>query len=100
MQFAKNVAVNMDGETRNVDVRLPGEGKSNSHVARPVHQIIKMIKWIRTSECQKGTLLSSTCPQGGSVRGGADTHRGTSLIRNNPPVGPFTRPMSRALWWC
>ena len=32
-----------------VDVRLPGKGNSNSHGARPVHLIITMIKWIRTS---------------------------------------------------
>ena len=32
---------------RKVDVRLPGKG--NSHGARPVHLIITMIKWIRTS---------------------------------------------------
>jgi len=24
--------------------------------------------------------------------------RGTSLIRNRPPVGPYSRPMHRALW--
>jgi len=34
---------------RKVDVRLPGKGNSKSHGARPVHQIITMIKWIRTS---------------------------------------------------
>jgi len=28
---------------RKVDVRLPGEGNSNSHDARPVHLIITMI---------------------------------------------------------
>ena len=40
----------MDSTTpRKVDVRLPGKGNSNSHGARPVHQIIKMIQWIRTS---------------------------------------------------
>jgi hypothetical protein len=33
-----------------VDIRLPKEkGNSDSHGARPVHQIISMIKWIRTS---------------------------------------------------
>ena len=32
-----------------VDVRLPGEGNSNSYGARPVHLIITMITWIRTS---------------------------------------------------
>ena len=34
---------------RTVDVRLPGKVNSNSHGARPVHLIITMIKWIRTS---------------------------------------------------
>jgi len=34
---------------RKVDVRLPGKGNSNPHGARPVHLIITMIKWIRTS---------------------------------------------------
>ena len=27
----------------------------------------------------------------------AHSVRGTSLIRNNPPVGPYSRPMPRAL---
>ena len=26
-------------------------------------------------------------------------YRGTSLIRNSPPLGPCSRPMPRALWW-
>ena len=26
-------------------------------------------------------------------------YRGTSLIRNIPPLGPYSRTMSRALWW-
>ena len=34
---------------RKVDVRLPGKGNSNSHGARPVHLIFRMIKWFRTS---------------------------------------------------
>ena len=35
---------------RQVDVRLPGKGNSNSHGARPVHQIMSTIKWIGTSK--------------------------------------------------
>ena len=27
-----------------------------------------------------------------------DTYRGTSLIRNSPPLGPYGRPMPRVLW--
>ena len=43
---------------RKVDVRLPGKGNSNSHGARPVHLIITMIKWIRTSGLSmKNSLL-------------------------------------------
>ena len=26
-------------------------------------------------------------------------YRGTSLIRNRPPLGPYSRTMPRALWW-
>ena len=28
-----------------------------------------------------------------------DLYRGTSLIRNNPLLGPYSRSMSRAIWW-
>ena len=41
-----------------VDVRLPGKGNSTSHGARPVHQIISMIKWIRTSKLSINNSLS------------------------------------------
>ena len=43
---------------RNVDVRLPGKGNSNSHVARPFHLTITMIKWIRTSRLSNKNSLS------------------------------------------
>ena len=44
-----------------VDVRLPGKENSNSHGARPVHLIITMIKWIRTSRLSiKNSLRQGT----------------------------------------
>ena len=43
-----------------VDVRLPRKGNSNSHGARPVHLIITMIKWIRTSRLSIKNYLSGT----------------------------------------
>ena len=46
--------------TRKVDVRLPGKGNSNSHGARPVHLLIPMIKWIRTSRLSIMNSLSRT----------------------------------------
>jgi len=47
-----------------VDVRLPGKGNSNSNGARPVHLIITMIKWIRTS---KSGVESGEYPQAYSM---------------------------------
>ena len=41
-----------------VDVRLPGKRNSNSHGARPVHLIITMMKWIRTSRLSIKNFLS------------------------------------------
>ena len=29
----------------------------------------------------------------------ATTYRGTSLMRNSAPLGPYSRKMPRALWW-
>ena len=43
---------------RKVDARLPGNGKSSSHGARPVHLIITMIKRIRTSRLSIKNSLS------------------------------------------
>ena len=40
---------------------------------------------------------SSSCPQRYQARPGAPPYRGTSLIRNHLPVGPYSRPMRRAL---
>jgi len=44
---------------RKVDVRLPGKNNSNSHGARPVHLVISMIKWIRTSRLSIKNSLSA-----------------------------------------
>ena len=42
-----------------VDISLPGKGNSNSHGARPVHQIITLIKWIWTSSSSIKNSLSA-----------------------------------------
>ena len=49
---------------RKVDVRLPGEGNSNSNGARPVHLIITMIMWIRTSRLSITNSLSQVHSKG------------------------------------
>ena len=41
-----------------VDIRLPGKVNSNFHGARPVHQIISMIKWSRPSRLSVKKSLS------------------------------------------
>ena len=45
---------------RKEDVRLPRNGDSNSHGARPFHQIITMIKWIHTSRLSTKISVSSS----------------------------------------
>ena len=43
--------------TRLVDVTLPGKENPTCHRAKPVHQIISMIKWIRTCRLSIQNLL-------------------------------------------
>ena len=43
---------------RKVDIRLPGKGNSNPHGAKPVHLIITLMKWIRTSRLSIKNSLS------------------------------------------
>ena len=43
---------------RKVDVKLHGKGNSNCHGARPVHTIISMLQWIRTSRLSTKNSLS------------------------------------------
>ena len=57
----------MTGGTRKVDVRLPGKGNSNSHGARPVHLIITVIKWFRSSRLSTKKSLSLTGGSGVQV---------------------------------
>jgi len=61
---------------RKVDVRLPGKGNSNSHGARPVHQIITMIKWFRTSRLSTNNSLAPGPGLGFRVK---DLHKFTCL---------------------
>jgi len=46
--------------TRRVDVWLPGKENSNHLGARPVHQIIPMIKWIWTRKLSINNSLLGT----------------------------------------
>ena len=34
-----------------------------------------------------------------TLRGAVRAYRGTSLIRNSTPLGPYSRTMPGALWW-
>jgi len=48
---------------------------------------------VRASRTEKGRVSPRTS------RELASSYRGTSLIRNRHPLGPYSRPMHRALWW-
>jgi hypothetical protein len=73
---------------RKVDIRLPGKGSSNLHGARPVHQIISMIRWIQTSRLSVKTSLSlasfKICdPHQVLVRACRETERGGDVRERN-----------------
>ena len=72
------------GFRRKVDVRLPGKGNSNSHGARPVHLIITMIKWIRTSRLSKKISLLSS--KGRDRRALVGTEGRERLVEGGQPV--------------
>jgi len=46
-----------------VGIELPGKGNSNFHDAKPVYQIISMIKWIRTSRLSIQNSLYAPAPK-------------------------------------
>ena len=68
---------------RKVDVRLPGKGISNSHGARPVHLIITMIKWFRTSRLSIKNSLSPWQETGGASRRHPGHH---PVCPDQPPI--------------
>ena len=59
---------------------------SNDNLLVRLHVIIEMIWWTGLAPWKAPATSSERC-------------RGTSLIRNNLPVGPYSRPMPRALMW-
>ena len=47
------------------------------------------------SICPKLVGVSRVMPSGGTLA----VYRGTSLIRNTPLLGPYSRTIPRVLWW-
>ena len=78
-----------------VDVRLPGKVDSNSHGARPVHLIITIIKWTRTSRLSINNSLSErSCTgrvQGDQGSAAAAAPRGRYLCHTLPLFRTHTR---------
>ena len=75
---------------RKVYVRLPGKGNSNAHGARPVHLIITMITWIRTSRL---SIKNSLFDLGGrviqaKVSRPAPTLKNLRIISHTPSTFP------------
>ena len=59
------------------------DGNSNSHGARPVHLIIKMIRWIRTSRLSIKNSLSLAGAGTNFNAGEWDAHREVTPPREN-----------------
>jgi len=51
----------------------------------------------RTGPPRGGARPLRLSPRGGDPGGGGRQYRGTSLIRNHPPLGPYSRPMPRVV---
>ena len=66
-------------------VRLPGNGNSNSHGARPVHLIITMIKWSGTSRLSIKKTVSSRRRASCARRGGRGGRRRPALWSRGCP---------------
>jgi len=81
---------------RKVDVRLHGKENSNSHGARPVHLIIAMIKWIRTSRLSiKNSLCRFSRRRAGRLEELGDVY---TLLGNLKGAVSSERPWSHSPW--
>jgi len=55
----------------------------------PPHGVMHRSSTLRQRLCLKGCIRVSRVPA---------EYRGTLLIRNQPPIGPYSRRMPRTLW--
>jgi len=78
-----------------VDVRLPGKGDSNSHGARPVHLIITMVKWIRTSRLSIKKSLPPSSLALSPPQVVPEAHRGFYTERRITKLWPGIEPFFR-----
>ena len=83
VSYKRGTPVGCRGD-RKVDIRLPGKGNSNYHGARPVHRIISMVKWIRTSRL--------------SIKNSLSLSVGVNLVQagDRLPLETYSRPKPRA----
>jgi hypothetical protein len=56
----------------------------------------KASSFVLRTVCLRGTVSQKVLV---GRNNGVSDYRGTSLVRNSSPLGPYTRPMPRALWW-
>jgi len=80
---------------RKVDIRLPGKGNSNSHGARPVHSIITMIKWTRTSRLSIKNSLSA----GGGCAAVREVVPPPDMLSARKVISLITRVIRSKLVW-
>ena len=81
-------------------MRLPRKGNSNSHGARPVHQIITMIKRMRTSNLSMKNFFSAK-PNERLFSGNETCHgnalQGNLVHKNSTPPNGFHRALGIVL---
>ena len=72
------------------------KGNSNSHGARPVHLIITMLKWIRTSRLSIKNSLASRASISSCGKGASDEEvRGPGMRKMRPRIRKRAHMMRR-----
>ena len=80
---------------REQGVGLPAKGNSNSHSARPVHLIVTMMQWIRTSRLSMKDSLclehAQACPKPAICAYHQPKFQGFLAHKKQRPPGPRSR---------
>ena len=59
----------------------------------------KGVRYMSIYQTSPPPLTTTHQPSNTPTTSGWHRYRGTSLIRNHAPLGPYSRTMPRALWW-
>jgi len=94
--FQVKVLVRFEVLPRFCPAGVPADSRALAHIrqSRLDYGLLLQVKVLKTFQGVPSLLLGRL----GAPLAGGKAYRGTSLIRNRPTLGPYSRPMPRALW--